>query len=165
MKIQEKNDKLQIVDFNELEAYKIASKIEQDGIAFYKNLASGVKDEGAREKLTHLLGEEKKHLSFFQERLSKVEEKIEDGFEEDDLLKYMDYGIFQPYEHMNQMKNIIDDVDKALDIGIIVEDRTVKFYQACKEMISVKEAQQEIQNIINEEEKHKQLLLSMLSKT
>jgi len=164
MKIQDKNGKLDIVDFNELEAYKIASKIEQDGIAFYENLVNGVKDAGAKEKLKYLLSEEKKHLGFFQGCLSKVQEKIDDGFEEDDLLKYMDYGVFQPYEHMQQMKDIIDDLDKALDIGIIVEDRTVKFYQACKEAISAPQAKKELQNIIDEEERHKALLLKMLSK-
>ena len=165
MKIEEREGKLTIVDFNELEAYKIAAKIEQDGISFYENLANGVKQDGAKEKLEHLLEEEKKHLKFFEWCLSKVEEKLEDGFEEDDLLKYMDYGVFQPYQHMNQMKDIIDDVDKALDIGIIVEDRTVKFYQACKDKITSQEAKKEIQNIIDEEEKHKELLLGMLSNT
>jgi rubrerythrin len=164
MKIEERNNKLQIVDFNEMEAYKIASKIERDGISFYENLVNGIKDKGAKEKILYLLGEEKKHLSFFEACLSKTGEDREDGFEDDDLLSYMDYGIFQPYEHMNQMKDVIDDVDKALDIGIIVEDRTVKFYQACKDKVTSKDTKKELQNIINEEEKHKELLLSMLSK-
>lgn len=164
MKIQEKNGKLDVVDFNELDAYKIASKIEQDGIAFYKNLANGVKDDAAKKRLEFLLSEEKRHLSFFQDCLSKVEEKAEDGFEDDNLLSFMDYGIFQPYEHMSQMKDVIDDVDKALDIGIIVEDRTVKFYQACKDKLISQDAKQELENIINEEQKHKELLLSMLNK-
>lgn len=165
MKIQEKNGQLQIVDFNELDAYKIASKIEKDGISFYQNLVNGLKDKGAKEKIQYLLREEKQHLSFFEGCLSKVGENTEDGFEDDDLLSYMDYGIFQPYEHMSQMKDIIDDVDKALDIGIIVEDRTVKFYQACKDKVASKPTQKELQNIINEEEKHKELLLNMLSKS
>ncbi len=38
MKIEEREGKLVIVDFNELEAYKVASKIEKDGIRFYDNL-------------------------------------------------------------------------------------------------------------------------------
>jgi len=164
MKIQDEQGKLQIVDFNELEAYKIASKIEKDGISFYRNLVNGIKDKGAREKIQYLLSEEKKHLSFFEDCLSKAGEDTEDGFEDDDLLSYMDYGIFQPYKHINQMKDIIDDVDKALDIGIIVEDRTVKFYQACKDKVTAKAAQKELQNIIDEEEGHKELLLNMLSK-
>jgi rubrerythrin len=164
MKIQDKNGKLQIVDFNELEAYKIASKIEQDGIIFYENLIDGVKDQAAKNKLQYLLVEERKHLSFFQDCLSKVGADKEDGFEDDDLLNYMDYGIFQPYEHMSQMKDIIDDVDEALDIGIIVEDRTAKFYQVCKDKVSSQKTKQELGNIIKEEERHKELLLDMLSK-
>lgn len=164
MKIQDKDGKLQIVDFNEVDAYKIASKIEQDGITFYENLAQGVKDPAAKNKLQYLLGEEKKHLSFFQDCLSQAGEDIADGFEDDDLLSYMDYGIFQPYEHMSQMKDVIDDVDKALDMGIIVEDRTAKFYQACKDKVSSQKTKQELQNIIQEEERHKELLIGMLNK-
>jgi rubrerythrin len=165
MRIEEKNGKLQIVDFNELEAYKIASKIERDGIDFYGNLADGIKNKDAKDKIKFLIAEEKKHLSFFEGRLSDANQDVEDDFEEDDLLKYMDYGIFQPYQNMKEMKDIIDDVDKALDIGIIVEDRTVKFYQVCKDKIQSQETKREIQNIIDEENKHKTMLLGMLSNT
>lgn len=36
MKVEEKNNKLVITDFNEIDAYKIAYKVEKDGLDFYK---------------------------------------------------------------------------------------------------------------------------------
>lgn len=162
MKIQEKDGKLTIVDFNELEAYKVASKIEKDGIRFYSNLIQKIADASVKESLAFLLGEENKHLALFQKHLSRVSQTTEDGFEEDDLLNYMEYGIFQPYQEMGAVMDVIDDVVKAIDLGIIVEDRTVKFYEACKAHVASKATQEELQHIIDEEKKHKKLLESML---
>jgi len=163
MKISEKKGTLTIVDFNELDACKIASKIERDGITFYQNLIEKVADTGARERLCFLLGEEKKHLAFFEEWLNQAAQTREDNFEEDDLLSYMDYGIFQPYQRMGEMKDLIDDVAKALDLGVIIEDRTVKFYEACKEKVSSKKTKKQLGDIIAEEEKHKALLEALIA--
>ena len=162
MRIEEKDGKLVIVDFNELEAYKVASKIEKDGIRFYGSLIRKITDESVKESLAFLLEEENKHLALFQKHLSRIGQTIEDGFEEDDLLNYMEYGIFQPYQSMSAMTEIIDDVTKAIDLGIIVEDRTVSFYQACKAHVLSKTAKEELQYIIDEENRHKKLLEGIL---
>ncbi len=162
MRIEEKDGKLIIVDFNELEAYKVASTIEKDGIRFYENLIRKITDESVKESLAFLLEEENKHLAFFQKHLSRIGQTREDGFEEDDLLNYMEYGIFEPYQSMSAMRDIIDDVTKAIDLGIIVEDRTVKFYQACKAHVLSKTTKEELQHIIDEENRHKKLLEGIL---
>lgn len=162
MKVKERKGKLTIIDFNELEAYKIASKIEQDGIEFYGSLIGSLKDKDVKEKLEILLGEEKRHFAFFQGCLSQVGQKIEDNFEEDDLFRYLDYGIFKPYQNIDQIKEIINDVDKALNLGIIIEDRTIKFYQVCNKQVSSDKTKRELKAIIEEEKRHKSLLESML---
>jgi rubrerythrin len=162
MKIKQSNGKLNIVDFNEFEAYKVACKIEEDGISFYKNLCSSIKNKLVKEKLEYLLQEEKKHLKFFDGRLSEI--GSEDGFEEDDLLKYIDYGIFQPYQDMKEMKDLVEDVVRALDLGILMEDKSIKFYQACRDKVSSSKAKAELENIIDEENRHRVLLEEMLDK-
>jgi rubrerythrin len=163
MRIEEKEDKLVIVDFNELEAYKIASKIEEDGIRFYERLTEGVRDENIKGRLRFLLEEERKHLIFFKESLYRMQERTEDAFEEDNLLSYIDYAIFQPYQSIDDMADKIDDVKKALRLGVIVEEKSIKFYQACKDNISSAQTESELQNIINEENRHKALLESILN--
>lgn len=162
MKIEEKNGKLNIIDFNEIEAYKIACKIEEDGISFYQNVLSGMENKSVKEKLEFLLGEEREHLKFFEECLSAQNQRYEDGFEEDNLLKYMDYGIFQPYQDRKGMKDVVDDIEKALDLGILIEDKTIKFYQACRDKVSSLKAKQELQDIIKEESHHRAVLEDML---
>ena len=162
MKIEERNGELTIVDFNGLEAYNIASKVEKDGIVFYENLAKCVKKKEVKDELQLLINEEKKHLKFFQDQISAIEESEEDSFQEDNLLNYMDYGIFQPYQGIKDMADKIDDVNKALRLGVLVEDKSIKFYQACLDKVSSLEAKKEIANIIEEEKRHKVLFESML---
>lgn len=163
MKIQERGDKFVIVDFNELEAYKIATKIEKDGIRFYENLCEGIKDEDVKDKMKLLLQEERKHLNLFEDRLYDVRQRVEDSFEEDDLLSYMEYGIFQPYQSIENMGEKIDDVKKALRLGIIVEEKSIKFYQVCNDNVFSSETKKELQGIIEEEKRHKTLFENMIN--
>jgi len=163
MKIQERGDKFVIVDFNELEAYKIATKIEKDGIRFYENLCEGIKDEDVKDKMKLLLQEERKHLNLFEDRLYDVRQRVEDSFEEDDLLSYMEYGIFQPYQSIENMGEKIDDVKKTLRLGIIVEEKSIKFYQVCNDNVFSSETKKELQGIIEEEKRHKTLFENMIN--
>jgi len=164
MHIEEKDGSLVIVDFNELGAYKIACKIEKDGIDFYKKLSGKITQDKPKEILTFLLNEEKKHIKLFEELLFKMRQKKEDGFEEDDLLGTIDYGIFQPYQDSKELENILDNPKKALKLGLIIEDKSIKFYESCRDHVSVEETKKEISNIIQEERRHKQLLEDIQNK-
>jgi rubrerythrin len=94
--IQDREDKLVIVDFDEFEAYRIACKIEKDGLWFYEKLASRTKNTEVGQTLKFLLGEEIKHLQFFEDSLSRLRRDKEDTAEDNDLLTSMDFDIFQP---------------------------------------------------------------------
>ena len=163
MKIQEKKGKLNIVDFNEAEAYKIACKIEEDGIHFYQNILGGTKNKYVKEKISYLLEEEKKHLKFFNSCLFKIGQEKGDDFEEDNLFKYLDYGIFKPYQDLKDLGSLIDDINKALDLGILIEDKSIKLYEACKDKVSSSKTKKELGNIIEEEKRHRLLLEEMLN--
>ncbi|MEW6170166.1 MAG: ferritin family protein [Candidatus Omnitrophota bacterium] len=162
--MRKKNNELIITDFNELEAYKVASKIEQDGIEFYQELSKTLKNNKVtQDKISFLLQEEKKHLKFFQERLFEIRKNIEDNFEEDDLLKYMDYGIFNTFKDIATLTKKIDDIKKALGLGVAVEEKSIKFYEICKNNVSAQNTKKEIDKIIEEEKKHKALFESLLN--
>ena len=164
MKIEERGNELVVTDFNELEAYKIASKIEKDGLRFYKELSEIAGSEETRRELEILIREEEKHLKFFDKQLNRLRQKIKDGFEEDDLLNYMDYGVFEPFESAKEkIAQKIDKAGKALRLGVIMEDKSIKFYNVCSGKVSGK-AKDEIENIIAEEKKHKSLLEKMSNK-
>lgn len=164
MKIKEKNGNFIIVDFTEAEAYKIACKIEEDGVHFYKKLLEKSVDKKVKDAVSFMLKEEEDHLKYFTESLFSKEEKEEESFEGDDLLSSMDYGIFQPYQNLDELERIIKDPQKALKLGILIENNSIRFYETCREEVKDSRAKKELENIIEEENKHKKILQDMLKK-
>jgi rubrerythrin len=163
MRIEEKNGDLMIVDFDELEAFKIASKIEKDGINFYEKLAEKVEKGRVRDTLNLLAGQERDHLEFFGGELFKLREKRQDRFEEDDLLSSIDYGIFQPYRSIEELEKALDAPRKVLRMGLVIEEKSIRFYELCLRHISSPEAQDGVAGIIEEEREHRRLLEDMLA--
>lgn len=164
MKIEEKEGELLITDFNQLEAYKIACKIEKDGIEFYEGILNKEKNDNIKKELSFLIKEEKEHLKFFEGCRFEAGQDIKDGFEEDDVLNYMDYGIFEPYRHIAGLADKIDDEKKALRLGVAIEEKSIKFYKACRAEVSSLQTKRELSNIIEEEKRHKMRFEDMLSR-
>lgn len=162
MKIEEKSGKLIISEFDPRETYKIALKIEKDGISFYQKLLDKVDEPKAKEALKFLLNQEDKHLKFFQDCMYKIKEAEEDNFEEDNLLSSLDFGVFWPYQKIEDLDSILTNSKKAFKLGVAIEDKAIQFYQACKDKIKIEKTKKELDNIIEEEKKHKALFESLL---
>jgi len=141
MKIEERNGRLTAVDFDEIDAYKIACAVEKEGIWFYQKLKDKIDKPRAKEVLSFLIEEERKHLRLFEEQLFKVRAGKEDDLE-----------------------NVLTDINRALKLAIIIEDKSIKFYELCRDNVSQEVARQELENIIEEEKEHKALLESILKK-
>lgn len=163
MRIEEKNGNLVITDFSEMEAFKIASTIERDGIHFYEKLSGRVTSTRVRDTLNVLAAQERDHLEFFEGELFKLRERQDDRFEEDDLLTSIDYGIFQPYQSIGELEKALDTPAKALRMGVIVEEKSVRFYESCRARVVSRSAQEGLAKIIEEEREHTQLLKDMLN--
>jgi rubrerythrin len=157
MKIEAQGDKLVVVDFDVFDALRISCKIERDGMEFYQQLASSVAKQDVKETLELLLGEEKKHLAFFEDSLQRLRDKKEDAGEEDDLLTTMDYGIFSSYPNATELEQILNDMQKAMRLGIAIENKSIQFYEACREKVSDSGTKEGLAHIIAEEKKHKAL--------
>lgn len=164
MRIEEKNGNLVVTDFNDLEAFKIARAVEKDGIEFYAKLVTRVPEGEPKNVLAFLIGEEKKHLRLFEGLMFKLSEGKQDPFEEDDLLGSMDFGIFRPYKDINELENILESPKKALRLGLIIEDKSIRFYELCKMRVSGADTKKVLDEIIQEEWKHKQLLENIQGK-
>ena len=162
MKISEKNGKLVVTGFDAGEAYRIAERLEQDGILFYGKLAEQVKAPEVKETLEFLAAAETEHLNFFQDCLVRLREAGRDDSEDDDMAQSLDAGIFTSYQDAANLAGILTDIKKALKLGILVEDKSIKFYRLCRENISESRVMAALQNIIEEEQRHKQLLESLL---
>jgi rubrerythrin len=164
MRIEEKNGRLAVTDFDAFEAYRIACKIEADGIAFYKELRESVKDAQARKAISFLLGEEQKHLSFFDSQLSRLRQEKDDRSEDNDLLSSFEYGIFHPEGLGAGAKERIKDQRGAFSFGVRIENNSIQFYRACKAKISSKDAVKELASIIRQELRHRKLFSELLAK-
>jgi rubrerythrin len=51
---------------------------------------------------------------------------------------------------------------KAFKLGVAIEDKSIQFYQACKNSIIAEDTKRELDSIISEEKKHKALFESLL---
>jgi len=162
MRIEEKSGDLVITDFNEREAFTIASKIERDGIHFYEKLAERVTSKRVRDTLNVLAIQEHDHIEFFEGELFKLRDQEHDPFEEDDLLTSIDYGIFQPYQSIEELEKVLDAPRKALHMGIVIEEKSIRFYESCSGRVSSRGTKAGLVRIIEEEREHKRLLEDML---
>jgi rubrerythrin len=162
MKIEEKKGVFQITEFNEAEAYTIACKIENDGIWFYGKLLRREKDAGVKKQLQFLLEEEQKHLKFFQERLYELSVQEGAADEDDGVLSSMDFGVFEPYQSIEDLESALSDAKRALALGVAVEDKSIRFYQACARQVSSEAVREELTRIATEENRHKELFQRLL---
>lgn len=151
-----------ITDFSELEAYKIAIKIEKDGMAFYASLAKQEKNPESKHILDFMVEEERRHLSFFENALEDLRSRLTEEYEDDDLLSYTDYGIFEPYKEIQSLPEVINDVKKALKLGINIERNALRFYEECSRLISSQETKKALADISEEEMKHLETLEKIL---
>jgi len=149
MKIKSTGEEIQIYDFNPKEALKVARKLESEGISFYKNLLKTVKDPGVKEVLNYLLEEEKDHLQLFEEMLEDEDPESLDNSGED-ILDILDTGVFT----LPRDEELTADLDKALQLGINIEKRSLAFYLEMVKHTESEEGKDALKKIIGEEKKH-----------
>lgn len=162
MKIEEKDGKLVITGFNEFEVYRIAIAIEEDGVQFYGKLSQATSKSKVKETLEFLKKEEMRHASIFEQLLQEMRDRGEDRAEDNDILNSIDFGIFKPYQSLQELQSVLTDTPKAIKLGLIIEKKSIVFYQACKKRISSKKVADELKVIIKEEQQHKAILERML---
>lgn len=149
-------------DFNALQAYKIARKLEKDGIDFYTKVLETSGDKDLNSAIKYLIESEKDHLSFFQSRISQLQAEAADGFEEEDVTDFIDSSIFRPEELAQRGSIDFTQPVSALTYGVIVEAKSVSFYSALLENVTDETAREAVQAIIAEEKKHLETLRSLV---
>jgi len=149
MKVRDTVNGIQIYEFSAVEAYKIARKIEREGVRFYQLLMEKTADVGVKEMLTYLRDAEEEHLKLFEHLLEGAEREAGSS-EEDDLLDSVDDTIFSVTE--NEVSAA--DFKKALQLGIIIEKRSLAFYLEVEKYTESSEGKNALRKVIDEERKH-----------
>jgi rubrerythrin len=140
-------------DFSPVQAFKIAKKMEQDGIQFYKDLLETLKDEEARREIGFLIEQEQQHLDTFVRLLKEQKEETADGFEEDDIIDYMNASVFEVSERKGIAGNM-DHRHTALEEALNLERRSIVFYEACVRSAAGAASKKSFEKIIEEEQSH-----------
>jgi len=149
MKIKGIGEDIQIHDFNAKEAFKLARKLESEGISFYKKVLDSAKDPKAKEVLNYLLEEEKDHLQLFENMIEREDpEALDDSGE--DVLDILDTGVFT----LPKDEALTTDLDKALQLGINIEKRSLTFYLEIMKHTDNEVGKAALKKIISEEKKH-----------
>lgn len=154
MKINLSGDEIQIYDFNELEAYKIGRHLEEEGIGFYKNLIKESDSDDLRDSINNMISDEKKHLELLQVKIDSVTAQSGDGFEEDSIEDFLSTNVFSHFKDIKDSKDIFQDRQKAIEFGIMVESRSILFYEAILKNTKDENGKKAIQVLINEEIEH-----------
>jgi len=149
MKIKDTGEGIQIYDFSAVETFKIARKLEKEGIRFYETLLEKTIDPTVKEVFRYLLGEEKDHLRLFEKLLEREDaEALDDDGE--DMLDSVKDGVFV----FPQDGNVPSDLDAALQLGIAIEKKSLAFYLEVVKYTESEEGKKTLKKIIEEERKH-----------
>ncbi len=149
MKIRDTGSGIQLFDFTAAEAYRIARNIEQEGIRFYQMLMDKAADAGVRELVTRLRDAEAEHLRIFEQLLEGAGGKP-GQWEDDDLLESVDDAIFS----ITEDQVAAADFGQALQLGIIIEKRSLAFYLEVEKHTKSSEGKGALRKIIDEERRH-----------
>lgn len=162
MKVDFSTDEIKIFDFNELEAYRIARKLENDGLYFYTRLKEEVSAPRIREVVDMLIRDEKKHVSTFEEKVEDLcrEQKVID--EGETLADIVDSHVMDTLKDAEQVADILCNPQEALKLGISTEQRSIAFYNNLLQNTSDEAGREALAEIICEEEEHLDKLKGLL---
>ena len=146
-----------ISDFDELEVLKIAMKIEADGEKYYKSVLNKTSDERVKRTFKRLAEDEGAHHEKFKGmfevelRSRSIDPDSVDG--EEGLFTYFETGIFNVDAEAKSVK------DAVLN-GEIVELRSILFYKELLKKSKSEGKRQMLNEIIEQEQMHFNILKS-----
>ncbi|MFQ5586344.1 MAG: ferritin family protein [Thermodesulfobacteriota bacterium] len=151
----------------EKEAVKIATRIEENGYAFYKHLAKKAEDKRVRDALERLAAEESRHMKVIEDRYypqAGFGEMITE--EEIDMEEHVDLTsnpkIFTMNIDIEKLVHTIDSVKKAILLAIQAERYAAELFEGLAEKATTEEGKTMYQSLVEEEKGHAKALVALL---
>lgn len=147
--------------FSPYEIAQIAIGMEEDGFNFYSKAAEYASDERVRAIFLKLANDEIQHKSDFSEKeFAKYFGDVDDAvIEMDSYIKQLfKTEVFPTIESAQDYAEKIKDDKAALELGMEQEKRAIKFYTELKKRVTLDKAKEAIEELIQEETHHYQLL-------
>ena len=164
MKVDFSGDEIKIYDFDELEAYRVARKLERDGVYYYTRMKEEVLKPEIREVVEMLISDERRHLSLFEEKVEELCHEQDVVDEDETLADIVDSGVMDVMKDSAQVSNILCNPQEALRLGISAETRSISFYSELLQNTQDESGRAALMEIIAEEEEHLDKLKGLLRK-
>lgn len=146
----------ELSDVDLAEAYSLAITMEDEGYKFYDKIIAKMDNVRAKNELSYLRDEEKKHKEIF-EKLLKDSGKEFVKNEESTLHCWVEAEIVGPMNEALE-KHLPESSHEALKVGIILEDKSIDLFERLKQASKDKDSIKAIKDVLKEEKKHKKRL-------
>jgi rubrerythrin len=159
--------------FNAEEIFHIAITIEQNGEKFYNHITTLViKDYKTKQICNLIAGEEREHIKVFENLLAELVNKKSSSynmkeFPEEDLsyLKALsDASVFTPLLDLKEISSKIRNAGDAIMVALGFEKDSILFFTQMKKFTRPEWGQSEINRIIEQEQEHIKILITLLHK-
>jgi rubrerythrin len=154
MKVDFSGDEIRIYDFDELEAYRIARKLEEDGIYYYSRMKEEMLKPEIRNVIEMLLKDERTHLDLFERRIEELATKHDVVDEGETLADIVDSRVMDVLGDSKQVADILCNPQEAIRLGISVEKRSIAFYGQILQSTQDKTGKATIKGLIEQEKEH-----------
>jgi rubrerythrin len=148
--------------FSPVEAFRLASLLEQEGIVFYERLLDAFHDPEIRAAAEGLLASEKNHLDRFERELALEMEVLGDGAGEGEPEALLDSGIFPRPEEAEALFDALAGSRDLIALAVRIEEASIRFYQALLENTSRPGGRHAIEEVLDEERRHLAALRNLL---
>jgi len=164
MKVDFSGDEIKIFDFDELEAYRIARKMEQDGLHYYSRMKKEALEPEILEVIEMLIEDERDHLRLFERRVEELalKHKVED--EGETLADIVDSKAMDILKDTTRVAEILCDSQEALRLGASVEKRSIAFYNEILRSTEDRTGKAAIEELIQQEQDHLEKLNKLLGR-
>ena len=164
MKVDFSGDEIEIYDFDELEACRIARKLERDGVYYYSRMKEEVLQPKIREVVEMLIADERRHLKLFETKVEELCHERDVVDEDETLADIIDSGVMDIMKDSARVSDILCNPQEALRLGISAEKRSIAFYGEILQATRDKAGKAAIEELIKEEEDHLSKLTGLLRK-
>lgn len=147
--------------FTLAEVYNLGIGIEKNGEKFYRDALKQAWSAPIADMLTLLAEEEVKHVDFFVKRMDAVKQKRENPFLDEmgtSVLK--DILGNQTFSLKETDVSKIRSVDELVALAIEFEKDTILFYEMIGSFMTDEKVRRQLEEIIEEEERHVKLFES-----
>lgn len=145
-------------EFGAEELYQIAFLLEDEGLRFYDGVASSADDLRIKNEVGFLRDEEARHKAYFRGRLTQEPAGEEAGR----VRGFVRRQFIEPLSEYYRGGRIRR-AGEALRFGAVLEQKSIDFYEALKSTPAGVRCGWDLEEIIQEEKKHRKKIYEILS--